>query len=359
MTIGRTARRSGAGADPRAGDAGGRGRPSLRSRAGIEGAADLRRAGVRAAAPRPGAGRRRRGRHARAGPSITSAAARSSSRDWPRSCSTRPTRCSTWGSPRTSSRSWPRPRRRGRLCCSRPRCRRGSPAIARRHLKDPVRIKIGGDRVAAGTAPKVRQVAYIVPKRAQACGAGARARHRGAVIGDRLLPATHRGGRAGRDAQRPRLPRRGAARRHDPGAAEPRDEAVPDRRGRPADRHRRRRAGAGYRAPLARRQLRRPLRAGIVRAPDRPRGSGGTGRGRDHAGRARASTASCRGSSGPHGRRSRSPGCRQWPTFAPGGWRSRGPPCARRSSPATSTTSGSWSSRWPTNSTSCRWPSPP
>ena len=37
-------------------------------------------------------------------------------------------------------------------------------AISRRHLKDPVRIKIGGDRVAAGTAPKVRQVAYIVPK---------------------------------------------------------------------------------------------------------------------------------------------------------------------------------------------------
>jgi ATP-dependent RNA helicase DeaD len=36
--------------------------------------------------------------------------------------------------------------------------------IARRHLKDPVRIKIGGERVAAGAAPKVRQVAYIVPK---------------------------------------------------------------------------------------------------------------------------------------------------------------------------------------------------
>ncbi len=36
--------------------------------------------------------------------------------------------------------------------------------IARRHLKDPVKIKIGGERVAAGAAPKVRQVAYIVPK---------------------------------------------------------------------------------------------------------------------------------------------------------------------------------------------------
>ena len=36
--------------------------------------------------------------------------------------------------------------------------------IARRHLKDPVKIKIGGERVAAGAAPKVRQMAYIVPK---------------------------------------------------------------------------------------------------------------------------------------------------------------------------------------------------
>jgi ATP-dependent RNA helicase DeaD len=36
--------------------------------------------------------------------------------------------------------------------------------IARRHLRDPVRIKIGGDRVATGAAPTVRQMAYIVPK---------------------------------------------------------------------------------------------------------------------------------------------------------------------------------------------------
>src|SRR5262249_7655575 len=36
--------------------------------------------------------------------------------------------------------------------------------IARRPLSDPVRIKIGVDRVVAGTTPRVRQVAYIVPK---------------------------------------------------------------------------------------------------------------------------------------------------------------------------------------------------
>ncbi len=37
-------------------------------------------------------------------------------------------------------------------------------AIARRHLTDPVRIKIGGERVPAGSTPKVRQTAYIVPR---------------------------------------------------------------------------------------------------------------------------------------------------------------------------------------------------
>ncbi len=36
--------------------------------------------------------------------------------------------------------------------------------IARRHLTDPVRIKIGGERVPAGATPKVRQTAYIVPR---------------------------------------------------------------------------------------------------------------------------------------------------------------------------------------------------
>jgi ATP-dependent RNA helicase DeaD len=36
--------------------------------------------------------------------------------------------------------------------------------IAKRHLRDPVQIKIAGERVAAGKAPRVRQVAYIVPR---------------------------------------------------------------------------------------------------------------------------------------------------------------------------------------------------
>lgn len=37
-------------------------------------------------------------------------------------------------------------------------------AIAQRHLREPVQIKIAGERVAAGQAPRVRQVAYLVPR---------------------------------------------------------------------------------------------------------------------------------------------------------------------------------------------------
>ncbi len=78
------------------------------------------------------------------------------------------------------------------------------------------------ERHAPGEAPLVRQSAYIVAARAQARRAGPRARRRVADRRDRLLPHARRGRQAHRDAQRPRLPRRGAARRHDPGAARPR-----------------------------------------------------------------------------------------------------------------------------------------
>jgi len=37
-------------------------------------------------------------------------------------------------------------------------------AIARRHLTEPVKIKIGGERAAAGEVPRVRQTAYIVSR---------------------------------------------------------------------------------------------------------------------------------------------------------------------------------------------------
>ena len=37
-------------------------------------------------------------------------------------------------------------------------------SIAQRHLKDPARVKIGQEKTAAGKLPRVRQIAYIVPR---------------------------------------------------------------------------------------------------------------------------------------------------------------------------------------------------
>lgn len=44
--------------------------------------------------------------------------------------------------------------------------------IAERHLRDPVRIEIGGERVAAGSPPRVRQVGYLVPRGYKAAALG-------------------------------------------------------------------------------------------------------------------------------------------------------------------------------------------
>src|SRR5690606_16967394 len=45
-------------------------------------------------------------------------------------------------------------------------------AIAKRHLDDPVRIKIAREAVARGDAPKVRQTAYVVPRAHKAAALG-------------------------------------------------------------------------------------------------------------------------------------------------------------------------------------------
>ena len=45
-------------------------------------------------------------------------------------------------------------------------------AIARRHLRDPVHVKIGREPVAPGEAPRVRQVAYIVQRQHKAVALG-------------------------------------------------------------------------------------------------------------------------------------------------------------------------------------------
>ena len=168
-------------AHPRAGHAGLRGGPPLRPRPRRARAADLRRrsrsagscgrssAASTSSSPRPGRaldhiGRgtlrldERRDRRARRGRRDARHGLRRGHR----------------GDPRRDAR------RRGRPCCSRRRCRRGSTRIARRHLSDPVRIEIGRETAAPGEAPLVRQTAYVVPARAQAGRARPGARRRGA-----------------------------------------------------------------------------------------------------------------------------------------------------------------------------------
>ena len=83
---------------------------------------------------------------------------------------------------RRGHRGDPRRRRRpsGRRCCSPRRCRRASTSIAKRHLRDPVRIEIEREAAVAGEAPQVRQSAYVVAARAQARRARPHPRRRGA-----------------------------------------------------------------------------------------------------------------------------------------------------------------------------------
>jgi ATP-dependent RNA helicase DeaD len=45
-------------------------------------------------------------------------------------------------------------------------------SLARRHLKDPVRITIGREKAAPGEAPRVRQTAYVVPRGAKPAALG-------------------------------------------------------------------------------------------------------------------------------------------------------------------------------------------
>ena len=113
-----------------------------------------------------------------------------------------------------------------------------------------------------------------------------------------LLPHPRRGRPADRDAQRTRLPGRGAARRNGPAAARPGDEPAAGRHARPARGHRRRRPRARHRPAHPRRQLRRAHRAG-VRMCTASAASGGPGaRASPSRWPSRASSACSRPSSG-------------------------------------------------------------
>ena len=194
-------------------------------------AADLRRPGVRARSCGPRAGHRRRGRHAGPG-----------ARPHP---------------PRDAEA-----RRRGRRRPGRGR-RDARHGVRRGHRVDPRRDarasrqtllfsatlppRIAGDRPPPPERPgadqdrrgarrggrigaEVRQTAYIVPREHKLAALGRVLDVEGSDLGDRLLPPPHRGRRAGRERSPGEATAPRPARRDDPGAAQPRDEAVPRRR---------------------------------------------------------------------------------------------------------------------------------
>ena len=192
-------------------------------------------------------------------------------------------------------------------------------SIAQRHLNNPARVTIAREKTAAGKLPRVRQVAYIVPRA-----------HKPAAL-DRVLDMENPTSAIvfcrtrlevetlvetlsahGRRAQALHGGMEAAA-------ARSRDADVPRRQGRPARRHRRRGARPRHRAPLARLQLRR------ARRRRRPTCTGSAAPGAPDA-RAprsrwpnRASTACCAPSRASPSRRSRSRRCRPSPSSAPGG----------------------------------------
>ena len=121
----------------------------------------------------------------------------------PPSSSTRPTRCSTWASPRTSRRSSARRRTTRQTVLFSATMPRRLDGLARRHLRDPVRITIGREKAAAGRGAAGPADRLRRPAGAQAGRARPDPRRRGADRGDRLLPHP-RGGRL-------RSPRRSTA----------------------------------------------------------------------------------------------------------------------------------------------------
>ncbi len=158
--------------------------------------------------------------------------------------------------------------------------------IAKRHQRDPVRVKIHSETVERGQRPLVRHRAYVVDRA-----------HKAAALGRILDVETPAATivfcrtrteveQLSETLERPRLPRRAAARRAEPGAARPRHGADAGRHGRATGGHRRRGARARPRPAHARGQLRRAVGAGIVRAPGRPRRPRRPHRRRDHVGRA-------------------------------------------------------------------------
>ena len=321
-------------AHPRARDAGRRGDPPLRPRARRAGPARLRRPADQRAAPRARARRRRRGRDARPRARPPRAAGRSASTRSRPSCSTRPTRCSTWASPRTSRRSSARCPRRARRRCSPPRCRPASRGSPERHLQRPgPRSRSHAERAAAGEAPRVRQVAYVV-RRADKLAALGRIldlEDADARRSSSPAPAARSTTSRRRSAAAAATPRRSTAAYA--GAARPDHGPLPRRRARRARRHRRRRPRPRHRARHPRRQLRRARRRPRPTCTASAGPAGPVARASRSPSSSRASTGCCATSSASIGRaaRDRQAADRRRPARAAAGAAPRRR-CARRSS---------------------------
>ena len=179
----------------------------------------------------------------------------------------------------------------------------GDDAVAHRRDGPPAPARPGADRDRPGAAGRGRGAPGAADRvhrdpGAQAGRAGPGAGRRVPDRGDRVLPHPRGGRPADRDAERPRLPGRGAARRHEPGAARPGHGPAAGGHRRPAGGHRRGGPRPGHRAAHPRRQLRRAVRAGVVRAPDRPGRVGPAARAWRSPSPSRASTGCSRPSSG-------------------------------------------------------------
>ena len=107
----------------------------------------------------------------------------------------------------------------------------------------------------------VRQSAYMVQRAHKPAALGRILDIEAPQGRARVLPHAHRGRPADRDDERPRLPRRGAARRHGPAAARSGHGPAARRHRGTARRHRRRRPRARRRHAHPRRQLRRAVGA--------------------------------------------------------------------------------------------------
>ena len=97
--------------------------------------------------------------------SITSVVARSRSIPSRWSCSTKPTRCSTWASRKISRQFSTRFRDERQTALFSATMAAPIRAIASRHLREPVLVTIAREVVAPGEAPRVREVAFVVQRR--------------------------------------------------------------------------------------------------------------------------------------------------------------------------------------------------